>query len=85
MAGGSEALASVHGQPVLPGGGAGSSCRLGQCIQRLFAHVVIERQQSIEHSRCSCYLALTHGMTIWFMRHFLAIPRMLKKKLDSVI
>jgi len=30
--GGNDALVSVHGQPVRPGGGAGSSCSVGQRI-----------------------------------------------------
>ena len=34
MVAGSEMLASVHGHPVLPGGGGGSSFRLGQRIRR---------------------------------------------------
>src|SRR5262249_39110765 len=44
IAGGNAALATVHGQPVRPGGGAGSSCRLGQCIQRLLREMPVTRR-----------------------------------------
>src|SRR5262245_44703343 len=62
---GSDSLASVHGQPVLPGGGGGSCCRLGQCIRRLLAHVFIfvttRTVAYASHANKACLSGLERG------------------------